>query len=559
MEFQTKKKYFYILILLLFITAIFSFTIFIPQVREIIIFIGEKLSGHSLKKEVWNPRLIKWEVELLCTFAVFLVLLCFPKKIKLTSESCFYISWTFIIVFSILLLLVSCQSNDLWLDETFSLGLARHRLNEIIKLTAEDVHPPLYYVILRIAMLLFPNSVRVARIVSIIPIILILFIANIFFLKEFTSKLSILFNSILLSTYSIYKYSLEIRMYSWCLFFCFLCCIFSYYIIKKSEWKYFFLYVLFAECGAYSQYWTAFGLAINFIIISVLCILKDKSNTKKVLVSALLGILLYLPWAKVVINQVSVVSSSYWISSPTLSTFIDYILSVMPGQSITKIILTLFIIYFIVECIKCITKKEKTIFYLFTISCLITPLVLILCATIISFLMRPVFIARYAFPFIVFVFFFFVLCIFNNKYYKKIITGFIFFSILFSFFNLYDSYESEKKMSKEYNFFEQIMNEKLTEKTVFIFSENINRHIPYCIAYRYPNIKIHNYEISELWTSVYFYDRKNLINDLQGKKELCLVLNKDEIPTELFSEIKPISLIVDDENGPLDFYFFKLK
>ncbi|MCS7001252.1 MAG: hypothetical protein NZ518_00235, partial [Dehalococcoidia bacterium] len=37
---------------------------------------------------------------------------------------------------------------SLWYDEGFSVFLARHAVADIIRLTAGDIHPPLYYVLL---------------------------------------------------------------------------------------------------------------------------------------------------------------------------------------------------------------------------------------------------------------------------------------------------------------------------------------------------------------------------------------------------------------------------
>ena len=37
----------------------------------------------------------------------------------------------------------------IWFDEAFSLQLAKLSVSDVIKYTASDVHPPLYYLILR--------------------------------------------------------------------------------------------------------------------------------------------------------------------------------------------------------------------------------------------------------------------------------------------------------------------------------------------------------------------------------------------------------------------------
>ena len=59
-----------------------------------------------------------------------------------------------------------------------------------------------------------------------------------------------------------------------------------------------------------------------------------------------------------------------------------------------------------------------------------------------------------------------------------------------------------------------MMDENLTDNTVFVFDKDIEKQIPYCLAYTYPNNKIYNFDLMELWTSAYFYKRGNLINNI---------------------------------------------
>ena len=43
-----------------------------------------------------------------------------------------------------------CFSGDIWYDELFTMGLAGQPLGELIAITAADVHPPLYYMIVKV-------------------------------------------------------------------------------------------------------------------------------------------------------------------------------------------------------------------------------------------------------------------------------------------------------------------------------------------------------------------------------------------------------------------------
>lgn len=542
------KKY---LFLICIIVAFFSSFLFIPHIRELIIIWGERIVKRTLTHEVWNKRLIKWECYFL--FCIFVIIYL---TLNITVKCYDFLSWTFIFFSSIILLTIGLQSGDIWYDETFSLGLARHRVTDLIKLTAQDVHPPLYYIILRSSMLIFPGSICAAKIISVIPIIAILTIVNVFFQREFSSKYGFLFNILLLSCYSVLTYAIEIRMYSWCLLFCCLCCIFSYYIIKKADWKSFFLYIFFAECGAYCQYWTAFGLAINFALICIISIKKNIKNLSKSLISTLLGIILYLPWAKVVISQVKTVSQDYWIAPITLRDFMNWNLSLVPSSGILKIIILIILFYLIFRVLHDVFNKNfRTQFLIVTF---VTPLLLIICATLISLIMRPVFQEKYLFPLSIFLIFFFVISIFDYKLKSKIISFLILLGIFYSVKENYILYKSEKKLAYKNIYFEKMMQEYATNNTVFIFSKDIDPHVAKCIAYRYPNTRIYNFDISEMWASAIFYNIDNIVYNLKDENNLCLVIPLDEEPYEDFAEIEPCIAKVDI-HPESKFYFLNKK
>ncbi len=42
-----------------------------------------------------------------------------------------------------------CFSRDIWYDELFTVSMAEHSYGELVRFTAADVHPPLYYIIVK--------------------------------------------------------------------------------------------------------------------------------------------------------------------------------------------------------------------------------------------------------------------------------------------------------------------------------------------------------------------------------------------------------------------------
>ena len=63
-----------------------SLVIFIPQVRELIIALGEKYVGRPLTHSAWHARFIKWEIMFLIASAVFVCFFAFSKSFPLKFE-----------------------------------------------------------------------------------------------------------------------------------------------------------------------------------------------------------------------------------------------------------------------------------------------------------------------------------------------------------------------------------------------------------------------------------------------------------------------------------------
>ena len=65
------------------------------------------------------------------------------KKIK---ELAFYCIPMIMIICSF----ITIFENTIWVDEAYSLELAKHSMIDLIKIDSLDVHPPLYYIILKV-------------------------------------------------------------------------------------------------------------------------------------------------------------------------------------------------------------------------------------------------------------------------------------------------------------------------------------------------------------------------------------------------------------------------
>ncbi len=341
------------------------------------------------------------------------------KKLELTD----YIGIIFfIIAIGILCIMIFNPLNHLFIhiDEYFTFGLIHLPISNVIKITAADVHPPLYYIILKIAtkiltVLHIPfNTLYVLKVVSIMPYFILLLFSGTKIRKEYgwlTAGISI-FTIGIMSKFFIEF--ITIRMYGWGLLFLLLSFISLKKIITESDNKSWILLTIFTVLGAYTHYFVALSSGVLYLLLLIYILfiegeeektiskifsnLKGK-NFKKWILSVISLIILYLPWIPVVIAQVTKVNNDYWIKPLTLEKII-YFFTYSVTNSTTTIMKILAIITLISILILFISKykdgKKEENFYIFTGIFIFIGTLLI--GTIVSLISQPILYDRYLLP-----------------------------------------------------------------------------------------------------------------------------------------------------------------
>ncbi|MDR0911582.1 MAG: glycosyltransferase family 39 protein [Methanobrevibacter sp.] len=254
------------------------------------------------------------------------------------------------------------------LDEYFTLyKVVLQPFDKMMFSINNDVHPPLYYFILYSVFNILNafgisySPIIAGKIVSIIPIIILL----IFNFTKLKNKFGWLFSGIfaimIVSFPTMMNYATEIRMYSWGFLFITLAFYFAYEITKKSNWKNWIFLTIFTVFGIYTQY---FATVILFSIYLILLLwllnnhrkqLKKHSipkSIKKWFISAILAIVAYVPWIFTLLYQLDV-GNSEWIPLPTIDSvkrLIWFIFDPVLFNPVreTKILGIIFILSFIV-------------------------------------------------------------------------------------------------------------------------------------------------------------------------------------------------------------------
>lgn len=244
-----------------------------------------------------------------------------------------------------------CFCSDIWYDELFTVGMAEHSYGELISFTAKDVHPPLYYCIVKLILdlckLMSPSadSIIVIKCVSVLPYYLLSAYGLLFLRKKFGMFVTGLFLFCVLSMPQMSAYTVEMRMYGWALFFVTAAFFHAYEIVDKNgrgryvirrfrvrKTEHFFLFhwnghfaalAFYGLAAAYTQYFACVAVIMVYVYLLLWFFVrykrsrgqdKDAARSLKLwLVCVVFSILVYFPWIFVLISQVTAVRENYWI------------------------------------------------------------------------------------------------------------------------------------------------------------------------------------------------------------------------------------------------------
>lgn len=376
------------------------------------------------------------------------------------------------------------------IDERFTVNLLKLSFADSFKLIMVDVHPPLYYLIIQFFINLFgvlhiSTDIRlIAKIVTLIPYIIILLYSGFKLRKEYGWFSSGLFSFMLLTMSSFYIYSITARMYSWELLFVFFSFIYFKKVLEKQDNKSWLLFVIFNILGLYTQYFIFFivGILYLFILINIFK-KRDKSefrsNFKNLLKSIVLSVILYIPGLIMLYHQLNVSGHSNGRSFASLEQMLQIISSYSLDLSfvgsimdkyylifeIISILFLLVIIYLSYK--KFIGEKNNSSYYVLCGS-LLLPITIIISLVVLPLLFGGVN-SRYLLP-IIGVFWFVVAILLSNLKNKAVFSILLIIVLLFSFSGIYHNFEITKTVYDERLDEESFLNQLNDENNVIVYT-----------------------------------------------------------------------------------------
>lgn len=292
-------------------------------------------------------------------------------------------------------------------DDAYSVFMIKSSYADIAGITAEDVHPPLYYWGLKTFSYLSGDSMFALRLFSMLGILASLLLGCCPIRKLFGDRVAVFF-ILLMVIFPVSQYLVtDIRMYSWTMFFVLACALYAYKVYKEGKLQNWAIFLLAGICAAYMHNYGLLSVLGIYIGLFVSLIASRKRWLPFLYCGGLFA-LLYLPWLLQLIYQVQDVSSDYWIKPLTWNDFFLHIYYFYSPKEIwlpftdfskSQMMFGLIVIMLIqlILIFKVLTNgyKHKNIYATGAIVSFLAFIFPVVLGTVVSLLSTPILVSRY--------------------------------------------------------------------------------------------------------------------------------------------------------------------
>lgn len=282
-------------------------------------------------------------------------------------------------------------SDSIIMDEGYSILLVRKSVWDIIMGTAGDVHPPLYYLILKFFSLFTGESLLVYRIATALATWLSLFfLGAVLINKRWGMRVSVFYMLWFGLTYATIERSTVVRMYSWAAFFVTAAALYLFFYYENQSKKNLILAILFTLGAMYTHYYALLAVFVCWALLFMVSLFQRR-KTGPVLIGGVIVAVGYLPWLGILLGQFGDVAEDYWIKTFDWSKWgrVPAYLMESQGSAYSGIGMVLYVLLFMVLISAILRKKWDAL------SAAAVFLGTMLLAAVISVVVAPIWINRY--------------------------------------------------------------------------------------------------------------------------------------------------------------------
>lgn len=266
------------------------------------------------------------------------------KNIDLSAKDGLFIGSGLAVFIS--LTLATITKNSIWFDEAFGIYLVKFDFFDIAKYTASDVHPPMYYWLLKIWQAMFGNTELALRSMSLLFGCLSIITAYLLIVKLFNKNAARISLIILAVSPMIIRYSQEARMYTLVAFIALLATLVLTYAVESKKKLPWVVYGILVSLGMWVHYFAAIIWIAHWIwrADDVLRLVGKKKFmktffSKEWMLAHFVAVGLFIPWLPFFVKQaVTVQAFGFWIPPVTPNTIPNFFTNILFYQDAGNVI-----------------------------------------------------------------------------------------------------------------------------------------------------------------------------------------------------------------------------
>lgn len=304
------------------------------------------------------------------------------------------------------LTLRAITASSIWFDEAFSTYLIRFNFWDIAVYTAADVHPPMYYWVLKVWTMLFGTNEVGYRSLSVVLGLLVI-VAGFFLVRRLFGKKAAGLSVILMAVSPmLVRYGIEARMYMLVTLIVFVATYVLHVAVQSRQKKWWMIYAALVALGMYTHYFSAIIWIGHAIWLWTVYKPKPKAFFQTDWVKSYLwAILFFAPWLPFMVYQLGgIQGTGFWIGPVSGNSLTNLLANVFFYREheqtaglygVIIIVLTALLIWWVVRTYRSLAKEQKRAYGLLLASSVL-PVALLFIASIPP--LKSSFIERYLIP-----------------------------------------------------------------------------------------------------------------------------------------------------------------